>query len=555
MPSITIWNRMEVRCRAPDLTPGLEARVHDPLWLLARQWQVGEFEGNDAGSPVTASAQCAIAVLDRYSVGNQAQQAFDYRQPLETVVERETVRPADASLDLRQSAEAGLYFLRLLQAAQLPSSVAASYVARYALAVKPGPDAPDIAAAVFGRVIDGVKLHQDLVAAGNQLPALPAIPAAQHDAVLHITRDWLSWYGSLFSEPVHADGWSVDRMEYSLAMGAAGDTGSYVAQEYDGDAVDWYTFDRSPSPLAGALPTGTAPASALSQQFIVSPVTFRGMPARRFWELEDAGTNIAALSAAAEDLGRLLLRNFALVYGSDWFQFPLVASVGSQILISSLSIADTFGLSSAIKPYTSVDGAIGKWKMFQVTPDPLSPAALATAAGPPQPLLLTSSAVAPIDSATLEDVLLLRDELANMAWGIERTVVDASGQPMDRTLLWRTAAPPATPPSGAAIQQYRLGSTVPDYWLPFLPVVVSPGGPVQLRRGKLPTSAGGPMGRMLSYPDLTFFSEEVPREGVHLERRYRASRGLDGSTHLWIGRRRSTGTGEGRSGLRFDYLA
>jgi len=135
-------------------------------------------------------------------------------------------------------------------------------------------------------------------------------------------------------------------------------------------------------------------------------------------------------------------------------------------------------------------------------------------------------------------VLLLRDELANMAWGIERTVVGASGQPVDRTLMWRTAAPPATPPSGADVQQYRLGSTVPDYWLPFLPVVANPGAPVQLRRGKLPTSNAGPMGRMLAYPNMTLFSEEVPREGVHLEHRYRVARGPDGSTYLWIGRRR-----------------
>ena len=53
---------------------------------------------------------------------------------------------------------------------------------------------------------------------------------------------------------------------------------------------------------------------------------------------------------------------------------------------------------------------------------------------------------------------------------------------------------------------------------------------------------------------MTIFLEELPREGVHLERRYRATRGPDGATHLWIGRRRSVGRGEGRSGLQFDYL-
>jgi hypothetical protein len=66
--------------------------------------------------------------------------------------------------------------------------------------------------------------------------------------------------------------------------------------------------------------------------------------------------------------------------------------------------------------------------------------------------------------------------------------------------------------------------------------------------------ASGPLGRLLGYPGLTMFLEELPCEGVHLERKYRYARGPDGSTRVWIGRRRLTGRGDGRSGLRFDFL-
>src|SRR5262249_48952015 len=69
MASITIWNRVEPRARATDMKAGLEARVHDPLWLLARQWQVGEFATRDAGSPVSAEVKSAATVLDRYTTG------------------------------------------------------------------------------------------------------------------------------------------------------------------------------------------------------------------------------------------------------------------------------------------------------------------------------------------------------------------------------------------------------------------------------------------------------------------------------------------------------
>ena len=100
---------------------------------------------------------------------------------------------------------------------------------------------------------------------------------------------------------------------------------------------------------------------------------------------------------------------------------------------------------------------------------------------------------------------------------------------------------------------YRLGSNVPDYWVPYIPVKLDPAGHLLLRRGRLPHSASGPKGRMLA-EETDMFLEEVPREGLRLERRYRWARGADGSTYLWIGRLRSTGRGEGRSGLRFDYV-
>jgi hypothetical protein len=552
MPSITIWDRIEPRCRANDPSVGLEARVHDPLWLLARQWQVGEFESRDAGSPVVATVQCSIAPLDRFSVAGQAPLPYDGSEPIETLVEREPVRPASAASDLRQAVEAGLYFLRLLTAAKLPNSIANLYQTKYRLAIasSTASDVAALAPVINGRVIDAVKLHADLVAAGSSLPPSPAIPGAQRQTVLKVTRDWLQWYGSLFAEPSGQNAaWSADRLEYKFTMATAGDKGSYVAQEYDGGLIDWYTFDRT----TVQLPASTTQPAVKQRTVVATPVTFRGMPARRFWEMEDGGTNLGLLAAGAEDLGRLLLREFVLIYGNDWFQFPLVAPVGSQVLVSSLSVADTFGIVTAIPHYSSVDGAFGKWRMFSISIDPLAPPVLSTGAIQPLPLLLTPGAVAPLDGSAVEEVLLLRDELANVVWGVEQTVVGNSGQPLDRTIDWRRNAPSAPAPSGDPIPHYRLGSTVPDYWLPYLPVKLDPAGHLQLRRGRLPNAATGPQGRMLS-EETTLFLEEVPREGVHLERRYRWARSPDGSDFLWIGRRRSTGRGEGRSGLRFDYL-
>ena len=245
MPSITIWDRIEPRCRVNEATPGLEARVHDPLWLLARQWQVGEFEGRDAGSPVVATVQSSVAALDRFAVAGQPEQPYDGAHPLETLVEREMARPGAGVVDLRQASEAGLYFVRLLHAANLPPSMSQAYLHQYPLtAADP---------VLSGRVIDGVGLHSDLAAAGDNLPTNPAIPAPQKQAVLNITRAWMKWYSSLFDEPVGAGAaWSADRLEYRFSMAEAGGSGSYVAQEYDGGSIDWHTLTAPQSNSAVA---------------------------------------------------------------------------------------------------------------------------------------------------------------------------------------------------------------------------------------------------------------------------------------------------------------
>ena len=47
------WTRLEPQSATGDPRPGIEARVHDPLWLMGRQWQLGEFAGEDAGTPLT----------------------------------------------------------------------------------------------------------------------------------------------------------------------------------------------------------------------------------------------------------------------------------------------------------------------------------------------------------------------------------------------------------------------------------------------------------------------------------------------------------------------
>ena len=109
--------------------------------------------------------------------------------------------------------------------------------------------------------------------------------------------------------------------------------------------------------------------------------------------------------------------------------------------------------------------------------------------------------------------------------------------------------------------RYRLASEIPDYWIPLVPVQDATKRSIRLRRGRLVASTDSgtalppPLGRVLEPgKPLSLFEEEVPRNGAKVTRSWQFARWTDGSSYLWIGRRKQPGRGEGSSGLRFDVL-
>ena len=147
------------------------------------------------------------------------------------------------------------------------------------------------------------------------------------------------------------DCWITDRLEYRFGIGASTDAGEVVLRSpsYDGDRLDWYDLDVDTDP-ADSLATPTADVTATVANLLPTRVTFPGMPAERFWEFEDAAVNLGAISAAADDLGRLLTVEFATVFGNDWWSVPVRAGFGSVVGVRSLVVSDTFGEHVLIEP-------------------------------------------------------------------------------------------------------------------------------------------------------------------------------------------------------------
>jgi hypothetical protein len=572
MASVTGWTRLEPRPRSRDFARGLEARVHDPLWMLARQWQVGEFEGDDAGSLVGARLEFDTTPINRYQAGpDGAAGPYDLRRlPLEALVERERVRPGptpESGIDVRLAAEAGLHFLRLLRDRQLEERYRSEYVAAYPLAAGGSIDSASrrFLSVMAGRAPDGVALEADLrPALAADPPLLPAQPAVepQHEPhVIDAARAWLEWWDGLFVEPDDdAEAWVTDRLEYRFRVSAPDGPGQIVlsANEYRTGDLDWFDFDVE---VDSALDTGAGPGElrTVSQTVVPTAVEFAGMPAPRWWEFEQGRVDFGRVDAAPDDLARLLLLEFALVYGNDWLMVPVTLEAGSICRIRSLEVTDTFGVKLEIPPSVQPGDTSASWGLFH--PAEAGRPLTHRVAPADRLFFLPPTLASSLTSDPVEEVVLIRDEMANMAWGIERRVPGADGRPVDRFEAYqekRRAEPPPGPiPEDAAVE-YRLASSIPDHWIPLVPVHTDADRrAIALQRGAMLEPATGlpilPLGRVLTPGHRLIFPDEtVSRAGERVTRHFQHTRWIDGGSLLWMGRRRRPGRGEGSSGLRFD---
>ena len=303
------------------------------------------------------------------------------------------------------------------------------------------------------------------------------------------------------------------------------------------------------------------------QTTIAAPVSFRGTPAARFWEFEDARAEYGLISTGPTDLSQLLMAEYTSSYGNDWFVVPVELPVGSLTQVDSLVVTDTFGVQMSLRPLGDRSLPDPHWSMYQLAYLQSSDDSLR---GIVRNLFVLPPALGrSLQSPPVEDVLLMRDELANVAWAIERTIESPLEQPLNRgdpALPSSATAAPTPDMSGAPVSSlplYRLASTVPLNWIPLLPVQIEAEQntvSVRLRRGTLlrPDGSRQPnfaAGALLNAADpLLVHNEEVPREGVRLTRHYQMARWSDGSTFTWLANRKQVGRGEGSSGLRFDTV-
>jgi len=568
MKSITYWNRLEPRPRGREILQSLQARIRDPLWFLTRQYQMGEFRGEDAAAPAYVQVAYRTSPFSGWSPRGAAPEAMDLSIPLEELSQTESFSP---NLALR--VELGQLMETLLDE-QGVGIEAAKLRRAYPIEVPDEDDVarnPDRAEARFarvvgGRAVDGVALYREARVSAPTLPAKlttppndvgaagPAVLAALADLIAYVERV----YEAIGDEDAPA--WRAERLEYDLevqARDANAGVAAFDAEPSSDGSFDWYAFDLLSRRAEGER---DGPAGVVATTFSVMPthVRFRGMPNFRWWDFESGLTDFGAVEPEVRDLARLLVIDFMTVAANDWFVAPLVMPVGRLCEVDTLIVHDVFGGRTIVPCANDLSGdPTHRWAMF---------ASASTAGEAPFFMIPPTAATAVLQSDSIEEVRFVRDEMANMVWAIEHKLQGGTGEGLpghERALYNAEADATPPPPQGVAQLKYQLETPVPEHWIPMLPVAIDPvQGDIALERGVVVRAR--PDGTIFTLPARSRVlnptgvlpyrvrEEEITRAGTRVSRVICRSRWLNGETFVWIARRKSAGSGEGSSGLKYD---
>lgn len=600
LSALPMFNRLEGRPRTHDFDRALRAEIRDPLWMLTKQWQMGEFHGDDAGSPVSAKMYLEKTMLTKYQPAQHDAVPFDDSVPLETRVEQRTIpfKAGDLEISLDLRLLMGRHWAKLL-AKHGFSALKGAYISHFEIytpAVSLRDDVYYCAAqqswrkhvATAGRHIDGKKLYDDIVNDREQhVITVGADPAIQED-LKNLGDRFVQWFNRLYFQPEapdNNDAWLPSRLEYQFACSASQNDSEkvFTAQEYYHGHLDWYNFSiDADSEGLGETDTPIMPVgfdAPIIRSFIPTPIQFDGMPNTRWWAFEEGKTNFGDIQPDTTDINKLLLIEFGLVYANDWYLVPVTLPAGAIANIRGMSVKNVFGENLWITATgRGLDDNPNRWTMYSmdIAGFDRRPADLSLMVVPSVPKIQ--------EGTSIEEIQLTRDEVANMVWAIENQVPLPSGESIPgheaardtlrhlRRIISESGAAPLEPVPPAADLRYKIMSSVPENWIPFIATHEEGSNrQTRLQRASMPRIIEGDpdttvvkikprtnlLREGLNQPQKQSYfinEEEVLRAGTLVSQSFQRTRWYNGQVFTWLGVRKRTGRGEAASQLRFDYL-
>ena len=489
-----------------DLQRGFANEVADPLWMLGRQWQLGEHAGEDAGAPVAV----------RMTVAHTPIEPVDGLDP--------TIVPVEAILE---------------------GSVADWWT--------PGR-----------RIRIGRSVADSLTAAQREECRFTHPLPAPYDDDFVGDVDGLAAWGKGLVPPDHPllgdlptalqDRWDPHTLAHDLELSAGSATLS-ISHHTGGD-VDWYSVD-------GDQPLATEPDLSHSE-VVPMRLQYPGAPLPRVFQIEDHAVDIGGYPPDRSHLATALLIELISSHSSDWFMAPVPApygpstapGTGAVVTLSEVWVRNTFDEEHQVlvptatpPPPSDPDLPIGPWSLFRT-------------AGIDDSSLVVWPVAHPVTGPVLDDVAFGVDEDANLMWAVEMRV---DGRELNVGVDAVQALADAAR-SGTREFAWQPSTTLPPSWFPYRTVAATSGPTREVfEQGRFADLNGaeeqvrpGPTSELIAATPGTashwLETNAVPYQGLRLERRFQLARGTDGRPVLWRQRRTAPLLAGPASHLRFDLL-
>jgi hypothetical protein len=288
MATYDYYARLEPRPHDRDTQAGFEAPILDPVWFLARQWQMGEHQGENASSPVVVS----------YTLG-----AAEIAGPPGAA--DPAVTPAEGTLEAERD-DWWTLGRRVRVGQKVAGAVAIPADPRLRLD-RPPPPYQRLHGAPDGRALWKFRGELGIAATefGDDAPG---------------------------AEP--AESWKTDRLLYEQDYPTGG--ALLQVRDHHGGEVDWYSADASG-------PVAFTPASADPFTVVPGPLEYPGAPNPRWWQIENAATDVGGYPPDVAHFATMLLVELIYSHGDDWFLFPVTAKAGQVVAVTGFEVKDSFG--------------------------------------------------------------------------------------------------------------------------------------------------------------------------------------------------------------------
>lgn len=621
------WNRLSTRPRSKDFDESLKSRISDPLWFLSRQWQWGEFKGENTGTAVTAKTHFISSKVTQLANAKGQVMAMDRTRPLEEQVESIPV----TKLNLKERIRSGQRFKTMLRQ-QFPQDTFNDYFLqlrdRFMLYDPQEQSEIDLLSPDFttdakirssqrqmatiktfkNKSIDGQKLYEQVNTGNSASTGITLVNSEDGPALDQLGESFKTWMQDTFglSDPLPC--WEQKSLEYKFACRVpqkADGIGQFrpevlQAEEFASGRLDWDAFNVTDQSSAISHPdlfenpiTEEEKTAVFEERYVTHPagISFPGMPADRWWEFEDAKVNLSNIKPDTTDFVSMMLNEFQLTYSNEWNIVPHTVPVGSLVESKYTIVTDSFGKKILIRPIAdATDENWDSWGLFQLSNSGDNITTVDNRIFIPP--IVSHKAT---ETEPLEKVRFIRDEMANLVWAIESKIphywngsIDAKEfnaeynkylEELSKT-IGGLPAPLDKNVEGVELEYiYKvMNNEVPDNWIPFLPIKTDEDNlrKLQLQRGAMPrilpgrNTAGNfpkirgnttllqegldPTNEQNQVSAMYVNEEEVTRAGMEISGAWQRARWFNGKVCNWYSRKKTTGRGEGNSGLAFDVM-